>query len=251
MLLKISLGLAILVGLATLYVTNVQVGTKITDLNTQLSQTTSELNTSKENEQKLTADNRTLKGQVETTTRTLADTTNKLAQATALAKEQTDRANNATKQLNEAVESRNDAQRELAQWHAFELTPDQIRNNLGRLRSLERDNVVIKTDNEALTRKLAATTRELKRYTGDVEQEVPLPPGTKGNVVAVDPKYDFVILDIGGNQGVVERAKMLVNRDGKLVGKVQITSVEANRSVANVLPEWKQDEIMEGDQVIF
>jgi cell division protein FtsL len=64
MLLKISLGLAILVGLATLYVTNVQVGTKITDLNTQLSQTTSELNTSKENEQKLTADNRTLKGQV-------------------------------------------------------------------------------------------------------------------------------------------------------------------------------------------
>jgi hypothetical protein len=251
MLLKISLGLAILVGLATLYVTNVQVGTKITELNTQLSQTTSDLNTSRENEQKLTADNRTLKGQVETTTRTLADTTNKLSQATALAKEQTDRANNATKQLNEAVESRNDAQRELAQWHAFELTPDQIRNNLGRLRTLERDNVVIKTDNEALLRKKRDLETRLAKYEGGEIQEVQLPPGTKGNVVAVDPKYDFVILDIGGNQGVLERAKMLVNRDGKLVGKVQITSVEPNRSVANVLPEWKQDEIMEGDQVIF
>ena len=69
--------------------------------------------------------------------------------------------------------------------------------------------------------------------------------------MAVDPKYDFVILNIGREQGVLENAKMLVNRDGKLVGRVQITNVEPNRSVANILQEWKQDELMEGDQVIF
>jgi hypothetical protein len=46
---------------------------------------------------------------------------------------------------------------------------------------------------------------------------------------------------------------MLINRDGQLVGKVKITAVEPNRSIANVLPEWKQEgnEVMEGDQVFF
>ena len=131
------------------------------------------------------------------------------------------------------------------------MTPEQIRNNLSTLRSLESQLTVAQTDIETYTRENDRLKRELRRYTGDREQEVILPPGTKGNVVAVDPKYDFVILDIGGNQGVLENAKMLVNRDGKLIGRVQITEVEPNRSIANVLPEWKQDEIIEGDQVVF
>jgi cell shape-determining protein MreC len=69
-------------------------------------------------------------------------------------------------------------------------------------------------------------------------------------VIAVDPKYDFVVLDIGGNQGILENAKLIINRDGKFIGKVRVTSVEPNRSVANVMPEWKQDDIMEGDVAI-
>ena len=91
---------------------------------------------------------------------------------------------------------------------------------------------------------------ELKRYTGDRAPEVPLPAGLRGKVLAVDPKYDFVVLDIGGNQGVLEHGTMLVNRNGKLVGTVRITRVEPNRSVANVIAELKQSDVMEGDQVI-
>jgi hypothetical protein len=44
---------------------------------------------------------------------------------------------------------------------------------------------------------------------------------------------------------------MLVNRDGRLVAKVQITRVEANRAIANIMPEWKQDDVLEGDQVVY
>ena len=43
---------------------------------------------------------------------------------------------------------------------------------------------------------------------------------------------------------------MLVSRDGKLVAKIRVTTVEPGRSVANVLPEWKQAEVMEGDVVL-
>jgi len=121
------------------------------------------------------------------------------------------------------------------------------------LRTVERERDVYTTENKTLTKKVANLQRELDRYTGGEERPVDLPPGTRGTVIAVDPKYDFVVLDIGGNQGVLENARMLVNREGKFIGKIKITSVEPNRSIANVLPEWKQEgiEIMEGDQVFF
>lgn len=131
------------------------------------------------------------------------------------------------------------------------MSPEQIRGHLARLRQVERERDVYVTENKGLSRELTRVQGELDRYTGTIEKPVLLPPGTKGNIVAVDPKYDFVILDIGEQQGVLPRAQMLVNRDGKLIGKVQITTVEPNRSVANVLPQWKQDEVMEGDQVLF
>ena len=75
-------------------------------------------------------------------------------------------------------------------------------------------------------------------------------PMVIGKILAVDPKYDFVVLDVGGNQGMVENGKLLVNREGKLVGKLRITKVEANRSIANIMPDWTTAELMEGDQVV-
>src|SRR5436190_9750616 len=120
MLLKITLGLAILVGLATLYVTHVNVGGKITQLTSDLTSTQGQLATSQANEQKLTDDNKVLKTSLDTTTRNLSETTNRLAQATALAQEQTERANKSAKELNDVTEARNEAQRELAAWRVFE-----------------------------------------------------------------------------------------------------------------------------------
>jgi len=80
--------------------------------------------------------------------------------------------------------------------------------------------------------------------------KVELPPSLKGKVMAVDPKYEFVVLDIGADDGLLARGEMLVNRSGKLVARVRILSLGPHRSVANVLPEWKQGEIMEGDIVL-
>jgi len=251
MLLKISLGLAILLGVATIFLTHTQLGGKINDLNTQLTETTGQLTQTQQSEAKLRTETKTLRAQVEDTTRALGDATNALAQAQSKAQEQQVRADRASAELNTTVAERNAAQQELSQWRLFEMTPEQIRNNLARLRDVERERDTYVTENKALDRELTRTKNELARYIGDEVPDVQLPPGTKGNVVAVDPKYDFVILDIGEQQGILPRAKLLVNRDGKLIGKVQITSVQPNRSIANVLPEWKQDEVLEGDQVIF
>jgi regulator of replication initiation timing len=251
MLLKISLGLAILLGVATIFLTHTQLGGKITDLNTQLTDTQTQLTTSQQSEAKLRTETKALRAQVDDTTRSLGEATNALAQAEAKVQEQQTRADRASAELNTVTAERNTAQAELSQWRLFEMSPEQIRNNLTRLRNVERERDVFVTENKSLSRELTRTQNELKRYTGDREPEVELPAGTKGNVVAVDPKYDFVILDIGEQQGVLPNAKMMINRDGKLIGKVQITTVQPNRSIANIMPEWKQDEVMEGDQVLF
>jgi hypothetical protein len=49
----------------------------------------------------------------------------------------------------------------------------------------------------------------------------------------------------------LEDGKLLVNRDGKLIAKVQVKSVQPDRSIANVLPGWKLSDVMEGDQVLY
>ena len=76
------------------------------------------------------------------------------------------------------------------------------------------------------------------------------PPGLKGKVIAVDPKYDFVVLDIGRDKSVVERGVMLVARDGKYIGKVKISRANRTESIANLMPDWMRGQVMEGDEVI-
>ena len=68
---------------------------------------------------------------------------------------------------------------------------------------------------------------------------MPLPAGLKGKVLVADPKWNFVVLNVGEDQGVLERGELLVNRNGKLVAKVVVRSVQKDRCIANVLPGWE------------
>ena len=250
MLLKISLGLAILVGLATLYVTHVQVGGKIEVLTTNLAQTEANLQQSRQSEAEAKRNVKTLSGELADTQATLLQTGENLTNTMMLAQQQRERADTNAMALRQVTMERNTAQQELSRWQVFGRTIDQIRNDLGTLRTVQAERDVFEAENQALERTLRTEQARLARLLG-TNAPIQLPPGTKGNIVAVDPKYDFVVLDIGENDGVLPWAQMLVNRDGKLIGKVQITQVEPNRSIANVLQDWKQDDVMEGDQVIF
>ena len=68
--------------------------------------------------------------------------------------------------------------------------------------------------------------------------------------MAVDPKWEFVVLNVGEDQGVLPDGEMLVSRDGKLVAKVIVRSVQKNRCIANIVPGWQLGDIIEGDSVI-
>jgi hypothetical protein len=147
-------------------------------------------------------------------------------------------------------EERDNLQLKLVQWDGLGLTPEQVKGMIVDLKKTREQKDVYVAENKILLRKNTELNAKIDSLIGP-DRPVPLPEGLKGSIVAVDPKYEFVVLDIGGNQGVLERGEMLVNRGGKLVAKVRIASVSPERSIANILPDWKQGDVLEGDQVLY
>ena len=87
---------------------------------------------------------------------------------------------------------------------------------------------------------------------GEVGVEEPiLPAGLKGKVLAVDSKWNFVVLDVGEKQGALKNGVLMISRNTKLVAKVKIASLEGERSIANIIPGWDLAEVREGDQALY
>ena len=74
-------------------------------------------------------------------------------------------------------------------------------------------------------------------------------PGVSGKVTFVDHAWNFVILDVGLNSGVVPNGELIVYRGKSFLGKVRVTKVDPADSVAEILPDIKGD-IQIGDAVL-
>lgn len=152
-------------------------------------------------------------------------------------------------QLKKLRQDLSDAQAKLVQWEISGVQPGQLAALQAQLRSLEAEKAELSNKIVHITYQYYRATNELARYVfGEVVP--PLPADLIGKVLVVDPKWDFVVLDVGEDHGVVENGQLLVSRNGKLIAKVRVRTVEKDRCVANILPNWKLGEIMEGDIVM-
>jgi hypothetical protein len=232
MLLRISLILAILAGLGAGGVAYYEFSTQIPALSKQRDDEKEAKNT------EITAHNKT-KTELKKT---------QLTKTQALADAQQKRADDLSVKLTKTTSDLQDAQNQLAEYKASDLTPEQVvalnkdyKNALVKLAAINAENTV-------LNRHVIALTAELEKFRGN-DATVKLRSDLKGKVVVVDPKWDFVVLDIGGDQGAVSEGEMLVSRDGRLVAKVIIRNVQKDRCIANIVPGWKLGEVIEGDVV--
>jgi DNA repair exonuclease SbcCD ATPase subunit len=77
--------------------------------------------------------------------------------------------------------------------------------------------------------------------------------GVSGRVLAINGGWNFAVISIGDKQGAAMNNTMLVVRDGTPIGKVRITTVEANTSIADILPGSlaRGVTIQPGDKVIY
>ncbi|MGZ5544495.1 MAG: hypothetical protein ACXWIU_07450 [Limisphaerales bacterium] len=187
--------------------------------------------------------------ELKSTQEELATTRNDLKAATAKVADLEKNNQNLTTQLEKTKSERDVAQQTLEQWRILQVTPADVKKLQADLKSTQAQARAFASENKILNGNILDLKNELAKYV-DPDAIVKLPPGLTGHIVAVDPKYDFVVLDIGKDKGLLERGELLVNRSGRLVGKLKIADVKDHRAIANVLPGWKQAEVMEGDQVL-
>ena len=74
-------------------------------------------------------------------------------------------------------------------------------------------------------------------------------PGVSGKVTFVDRTWNFVVLDVGLDAGVVPNGELIVYRNNKFLGKVRVTRADPGDSVAEILPDLKGN-IQVGDAVL-
>jgi hypothetical protein len=77
--------------------------------------------------------------------------------------------------------------------------------------------------------------------------------GLRGTVLAVNQAYNFVVLNLGARHGVETNAELLVLRDGALVGKIRISSVERATAIGDIITNSlaRGAQMQPGDNVIY
>lgn len=248
MLIRISLIIAIIAGLAAGILNFTQVKEKITTLQANLKEQTdlkvkalADLAATRKDLEKTTAELKQTKATLEATTKQRDD-------AVVKATEETKRADKLNDDLNKTRTERDDAQREVSAYRASGLTPEQALGAAKQIKGLQDALVGSQDENTLLGKEIKKLHADLAFYR-DPNGPIELPANIRGKVLASDPKWHFVVINVGEDQGVVKHGELLVNRDGKLVAKVIVSSVQKDRCVANVVSGWQLGEVYEGDVV--
>jgi hypothetical protein len=236
---------ALCAGVLNFVVVKDKITTLTTDRNTQRDGRISAENERDQTKKKLAS----TQNQLTQTQQNLADAQAAQKKAEADETVQIQKVNDLSSKLAAMTQERDSAQNDLAAYKNTGQTPEQVLKLVGQIKQDQTAMDAINDEKTVLTRTVARLQSQLNLLIG-TNYVVTLPAGLKGKVVVVDPKWDFVVLNIGEDQGVLEDGELLVNRDGKLVAKVIVRSIEKNRCIANIVPGWKLGEVIEGDEVI-
>ena len=99
-----------------------------------------------------------------------------------------------------------------------------------------------------------AETRK-RRETASVQRESSSShrAGVHGTVLAYNQAYNFVVLNLGARNGVESNSEMLVLRDGTLIGRIRISSVEPATAIGDIITNSlaRGVQVQPGDSVIY
>lgn len=78
-------------------------------------------------------------------------------------------------------------------------------------------------------------------------------PGIRGSVLAVNQAYNFVVLSLGGRQGIEPNSEMFVLRGGSFIGKIRISSVEPATAIGDIITSSlaRGVQVQTGDIVVY
>ena len=249
MLIRISLIIAIIAGLAAGAINFIQVKQKIDGVVTERNTEHAGRISAEGERDKTKADLAKTEKELTTTKETLASTQQERDKAVAEAETQIKKSTELTEKLATTIRERDDSCAELAAYTATGYTPPQIAGLGKQIRqaqealeaSLEEKKII-----NASLQKAVAEIEWIKGKGGPIKLRADL----AGKILVADPKWEFVVLNVGQDEGAKIHGELLVSRNGKLVAKVIISEVQKGRCIANVLPGWKLGDVLEGDSVI-
>lgn len=115
----------------------------------------------------------------------------------------------------------------------------------------EDSSLVKKRLEEDVAKNLAETSRIVEK----VKQSMKRVEGNtfQATIVAVDNDWGFVVIGAGEKSGLAGDSKLLIQRNGRLLGKLFISKLEPNSAVADVEPGSLRNGVViqPGDQVIL
>jgi hypothetical protein len=125
-----------------------------------------------------------------------------------------------------------------------------------QLESAEKEKVFL-SEKLQETQERPAQPRDAKkrRETASTQRETVSPhrAGVRGAVLAYNQAYNFVVLNLGARNGVESNSEMLVLRDGTLIGKIRISSVEPATAIGDIMTNSlaRGVQVQPGDTVIY
>ena len=106
-----------------------------------------------------------------------------------------------------------------------------------------------------LSEKLRGTQNRSTQVQEDKKrrESAPRRPGLRGTVLAVNQAYNFVVLNLGSRQGVEPNSELLVLREGTLIGKIRISSVEPTTAIGDIITGslGRGVQVQPGDTVVY
>ncbi len=117
-----------------------------------------------------------------------------------------------------------------------------------QLDSAEREKSLLSEKMQAIKERSAQLEDEKKRR-AVVRRNV----GVRGTILAVNQAYNFVVLNLGGRNGVEPHSEMLIVRDGTYIGKIRISSVEPATAIGDIITSTlaRGVRVQPGDIVIY
>lgn len=170
----------------------------------------------------------------------------------------------------ELARTRSDLDREKARTEELTATVAAKNTEIAQLESrvsgLEDEKVALNLKIEELNTQLVEKDDELRDTQDKVatleqtitQLEAELSPGTKslpkgltGHILYVNTDWNFVVINLGSQDGLVPEAEMLIHRADALIGKVVISGISQNMAIADIQSDWAQNIPKEGDFVVF
>jgi hypothetical protein len=143
-------------------------------------------------------------------------------------------------------------ERELAEIGEIEDLVEKSQNLQAEMASVQQEIAITKENYKNMIAKRENTDKQITALRDKVSRQ------RAGQMIEVNAKiaqtfnnWGFVVIDKGGNQGINARVKLDVKRGDKLIGKINITNLEPNVCVCDVLSLSEGEKLAVGDSVVL